>query len=157
MSGESRSERNIAEHVGGDENEIPRDDITLIEVSHGIPDRRSIRFEKSEAGEGRRGKLPTRGTIQVNDNVNDEGLLLDILFHLIGMGATVEEYILDAGAGKKLECILDERNIGQGKKTLSSQHDSPSITTSSPLASPERREQIPFHKNRRGPKMVIKS
>jgi len=41
--------------------------------------------------------------------------LLDVFLNLVGVGAAVDKDFIDTSVGKKLEGVLDQRGIGQGK------------------------------------------
>lgn len=49
--------------------------------------------------------------------------LLQIILHLLRMGATENEYLLDSDGFESSKCVFDHRNVRQGQQHLNGQHE----------------------------------
>ena len=117
---QGRLEREVADHVSADDYKISRNQVSSVEVTHSVSDRARGRPNDFEFLErGRRGvQTPFRGSnvrqILTHFFLNlqeSPAFIPYILFNLFRVGPTVKEDVLDAGVGKKLQRVLDQRYI----------------------------------------------
>lgn len=94
-------DRQVADYISVDDQEVSSKDGARIEVAHGITDRIGRGADDFDIVERRNFRGPLG--------------LLDVFFNLVGMGAAVDKDFIDTSVGKKFEGVFDQRSVGQGK------------------------------------------